>query len=185
MLTIHRPALGVGLVADGDVRPGHAVAVLGDRIAAVGPAEDLLAEYGARARVRVWDGVLTPGRYEPDAVALLESAYWPDPREADELGTDPLTGDALAALPMTDTRWGHSARRGVQRLLGRGTTVLAGPFTRPAVAAAVTRSGLHVALSPPPPQALRPSGTADFTVRAPDGGCLATALAGRLVFRRR
>ncbi|WP_151771844.1 imidazolonepropionase-like domain-containing protein [Streptomyces abyssomicinicus] len=185
MLTIHRPAGGVAVAEGGPREPGYAVVVRGDRIDAIGPAADLLAEYGARARVRDWEGVLTPGRYEPDAVALLESAYWPDPREAGELGTEPLTGEALAAaaLSMTDTRWGHSARRGVQRLLARGTTVLAGPFTRPAVAAAVARSGLHVAPSPPPP--LRTSGTADFTVHAPDGSCLTTVLAGRLVFRRR
>ncbi|MFD9885069.1 hypothetical protein ACFWZT_26805 [Streptomyces alboflavus] len=186
MLTIHR-VRGVGAAAGGtggigDIALGHAVVVDGARFAAVGPYEDLFASYGERARVRDWgDGILTPGRFEPDAVALLESAYWPDPREADDLGTEPLTGPALAALDMTDTRWGASARRGLQRLLATGTTALAGPFTHPAVRTAVARSGLRDRPVAPP----RAGGEADFTVLTPDGTCLATAIGGRLVYRRR
>ncbi|WP_406303501.1 hypothetical protein [Streptomyces sp. NBC_00885] len=170
MLTLHR------------VPDGHSLIVEGARIAAMGPYEELYAAYGERARVREWDGVLGPGRHEPDAVALLEHAYWPDPREADELGTAPLTGDALAALGMTDTRWGASARRGVQRLLASGTTTLAGPLSRPAVRLAVERSGLKYAAGP---RALAPGGPADFAVFAEDGTCLVTVLDGRLVHRRR
>lgn len=136
MLTIHRVRAIEGTDAD-------AVAVEGARIAAVGPYEELAAEYGGRARVREWDGVLTPGRHEPDGAAYLEAAYHPDPREAAELGTEPLTGAALAALDMPETRWGGSARRGLQRLLSTGTTSLAGPFTRPSVRTAVSRSGLR------------------------------------------
>ncbi|MFH8795747.1 hypothetical protein [Streptomyces sp. NPDC017941] len=186
MLTLHRVrgvwASGDGAVPSGtEAGPGHAVVVDGSRFAAVGPYEELFAAYGERARVREWDGVLTPGRYERDAVALLESAYWPDPREADALGTEPLTGPALAALDMTDTRWGASARRGVQRLLAAGTTALAGPFTRPAVRTAVARSGLRDRPVAPP----RAGGEADFTVLTQDGTCLATAIGGRLVYRRR
>ncbi|MEU2562788.1 hypothetical protein ABZ626_26115 [Streptomyces longispororuber] len=171
------------------VRPGpagaDAVVVDGARIAAVGRYEDLSAAYGGRARVRHWDGVLTPGRYEPDAVALLESAYWPDPREADELGTERLTGAALAALDMTDTRWGASARRGVQRLLATGTTALAGPFTRPAVRTAVTRSGITVTTTAPPTGDLTPPAPANFAIQAEDQTCLATAVNGRLLYRTR
>ncbi|WJV46889.1 hypothetical protein QUY26_15965 [Streptomyces flavofungini] len=171
---------------DGTVAPGHAVVVDGSRFAAIGPYEELLAEYGQRARVRDWgDGILTPGRFEPDAVALLESAYWPDPREADTLGTDPLTGPALAALDMTDTRWGASARRGLQRLLATGTTALAGPFTHPAVRTAVTRSGIMVITGPPPQPRLAPGAQAGFAILADDETCLATSIEGRLVFRRR
>ncbi|MFE0056767.1 hypothetical protein [Streptomyces sp. NPDC059003] len=179
MLTLHRVS---GVTApDGRTVPGHAVVVDGTRFAAVGPYEELLAEYGGRARVREWAGVLTPGRYEPDAVALLESTYWPDPREADDLGTAPLTGADLDRLAMTDTRWAASARRGVQRLLSTGTTALAGPFTRPPVRTAVARSGLRVSPVAPPAT----GADADFAVLTPDGTCLTTVIAGRLLFRRR
>ncbi|MEU4200445.1 hypothetical protein [Streptomyces sp. NPDC026294] len=181
MLTIHR-VHGVRRAPDGVAAPGHAVVVSGDRVEAVGPYEELYERYGERARVREWNGVLTPGRHEPDGAALLESAYHPDPREADDLGTAPLTGDALTALGMTDTRWGASARRGVQRLLATGTTSVSGPFTRPAVRTAVTRSGLR---DRPAPQPLAPGAPADFAVLAEDGRCLVTVLGGRLVYRGR
>ncbi|WP_414505978.1 hypothetical protein [Streptomyces sp. NEAU-L66] len=183
MLTLHR-VRGVRLSHEGEPAPGHAVVVDGARIAAIGPYEELWAAYGDRARVREWDGVLTPGRYEPKGAALLEAAYHPDPREADELGSEPVTGEALAALGMTETRWGAGARRGLQRLLATGTTALTGPFTRPAVRTAVQRSGL----AEPPggrPRELTVGGAADFAVFAEDGSCLATVLAGRLVYRRR
>ncbi|MFJ9471395.1 hypothetical protein [Streptomyces caniferus] len=163
---------------------GYAVVVSGDRLAAVGPYDELFAEYGARARVREWDGVLTPGRYEPDGAALLEAAYHPDPREADVLGSEPVTGEALAALDLTEARWGGSARRGLQRLMATGTTALTGPFHRPAVRTAVERSGLQE-LARRTPRALVAGGAAHFAVFAADGSCLATALHGRLVFRRR
>ncbi len=163
----------------------------GDRIADIGPYERLRAEHGERARVREWDGVLAPGRYEPDGAALLEAAYHPDPREADELGTEPVTGAALAALAMTDVRWGGSARRGLQRLLAAGKTALTGPFERPPVRTAVERSGLRVLPASPEPGRLSVGAPADFAVfasfavSAEDGGALATVLGGRLVHRRR
>ncbi|MFJ4920118.1 hypothetical protein [Streptomyces sp. NPDC088725] len=187
MLTIHRPLGGLSATGDGEPAAGHAVLVEGDRLAAVGPYGELSAGYGGRARVREWDGVLRPGRYEPDAAALLGAAYWPDPRESGALGTEPLTGDALAALDMTDARWGASARRGIQRLLARGVTVLAGPFDRPTVRAAVERSGIRWYPAPGAtvrPRVLSPGQVADFTVLAADGRCLVTALGGRLVHRR-
>ncbi|MFI8926652.1 imidazolonepropionase-like domain-containing protein [Streptomyces sp. NPDC053474] len=180
MLTLHQVDAVRPAPAGAD-----AVVVNGARIVAVGPYAELHAAYGERARVRRWDGVLTPGRHEPDAVALLESAYWPDPREADELGTDPLTGQALARLGMTDTRWGASARRGLQRLLATGTTTLAGPFTHPPVRTAVTRSGIRVVTATPPEAPLAPSALADFAIFTEDGTCLTTAIEGRLLFRRR
>ncbi|MFG2211514.1 hypothetical protein [Streptomyces sp. NPDC048638] len=183
MLTLHR-VRGVRLVHDGPLDTGHAVVVDGARIAAVGPYDALFATYGEQARVREWDGVLTPGGHEPAGAALLEAAYHPDPREADELGSEPITGEALAALGMTEARWGASARRGLQRLLATGTTALTGPFTRPAVRTAVQRSGI-VELPDRRPRALTVGGPADFAVFGEDGTCLATALAGRLVFRRR
>ncbi|MFE2373943.1 hypothetical protein [Streptomyces sp. NPDC059398] len=170
MLTLHRAR-------------ADAVVIDGDRIAALGPYEELESVYGERARLRSWDGVLTPGRHEPDAPALLEAAYWPDPRE--DLGPDPLTGDALAALGMTEVRWGASARRGLQRLLAAGTTSLAGPFARPAVRTAVERSGLTVTTGTGAPRPLAVSGRADFAVYGDDGSCLVTCVAGRMVHRAR
>ncbi|MEV0261018.1 hypothetical protein AB0I49_06680 [Streptomyces sp. NPDC050617] len=188
MLTIHR-ARRVRGAEGGDPGPGaeaDAVLVSGDRIADIGPYERLRAEHGERARVREWDGVLAPGRYEPDAAAFLEAAYHPDPREAGELGTEPVTGEALAALAMTDVRWGGSARRGLQRLLAAGTTALTGPFERAPVRKAVERSGLRVLSAPPPASGgLSVGGPADFAVFAEDGSALATVLGGRLVHRRR
>lgn len=183
MLTLHR-VRGVRLVPDGAPAAGHAVLVDGGRIAAIGPYEELLAAHGDRARVREWDGVLSPGRTEPDAAALLETVYHPDPREAGELGSEPVGGEALAALDMTEARWGAGARRGLQRLLALGTTALTGPFTRPAVRTAVQRSGL-AELPAGRARTLTVGGAADFAVFAGDGSCLATVLAGRLVHRRR
>ena len=187
MLTIHHPWGGLRADGDGPVTPGHAVVIDGGRFADLGPYEELLARHGERARVREWHGVLAPGRYEPDGAALLEAAYWPDPRESGDLGTEPLTGAALAALDMTDARWGASARRGVQRLLACGVTTLAGPFTRAPVRTAVRRSGIRSYPEPPPAPPARPlavAADADFAVFDDGGGCLVTALGGRLVFRR-
>ncbi len=185
MLTIHR----VRGIREADGVRGDAVVVDGDRVRAVGTYQELAPEFGPRARVREWDGHLTPGRFEPDAVDLLQAHYWPDPREADELGAEPLTGPALRGLDLTDTRWGHSARRGVQRLLAHGTTAVAGPFTHPAVRIAVERSPVRV-LPAPRPDPLAPSAFADFAVFAEGtdagapGACLVTVIGGRLVFRR-
>ncbi|MFJ1973001.1 imidazolonepropionase-like domain-containing protein [Streptomyces sp. NPDC087903] len=141
MLTIH----AADLLVTGDRRPavpGGAVLVDGRRLAALGPYDELAAAHPA-ARVRRWPGLLTPGLVNPYGPELLEHAYHPDPREADELGTAPLfTGEALAALGMTDARRAASARRGVQRMLAHGTVAVAGDLRRPAVRDAVHRAGL-------------------------------------------
>ncbi|ANS67158.1 hypothetical protein SLINC_4934 [Streptomyces lincolnensis] len=142
MLTIH----AADLLVTGDRRPpvpGGAILVEGRQIAAIGPY-DRLATTHPTARVRRWPGVITPGLVNPHGPELLEQAYHPDPREAADLGTEPLTGDALSNLPMTDTRWAASARRGVQRLLAHGTVAVAGTLWRPAVVDAVYRAGLTV-----------------------------------------
>lgn len=143
MLTIHT----AGLLVFGDPErpslPDGAILVEGREIAAVGAYEEL-ADARPTARVRRWPGLLAPGLLNPYGPELLERAYHPDPREADELGTEPLTGAALAALPMTDARWGASARRGVQRLLAHGTVAVAGNLRRPAVVDAVRRAGMSV-----------------------------------------
>lgn len=219
MLVIHRADLLLP-GADREPVPGGAVLIEGRTVAAVGPYEKLAAA-SPGARVRRWPGVLTPGLCNPYGPELLEHAYHPDPREADELGTEPLTGEALAALEMPESRWGASARRGVQRLLAHGTVAVAGELRRDAVRDAVTRTGLHVEsryVPPPGPPSLDPfegarlaeevfmpplmeGGKADFAVFAipvpaetppyntltMHGAktCIATALSGRLLHRRR
>ncbi|MEU8585654.1 hypothetical protein AB0C59_01375 [Streptomyces sp. NPDC048664] len=157
MLTIHT----ADLLLTGDRRPalpGGAVLVDGRACADIGPCEELLAACPT-ARVRRWSGLLTPGLLNPYGPELLEQAYHPDPREADGLGTGPLTGAALAALAMSDARWGASARRGVQRMLAHGTVAVAGEMRRPAVVDAVRRAGLVVqerVEAPVPPPSLDP-----------------------------
>ncbi|MER0246487.1 hypothetical protein AAHZ94_31860, partial [Streptomyces sp. HSW2009] len=143
MLTVHAADL---LLTGPGAEPvvAGAVVVDGARIAAVGPYEELAADHPG-ARERRWPGLLTPGLCHAQAPALLETAYHPDPREAAELGTEPVAEPAaLAALALTDARWGESARRGTQRMLRHGTTAVAGPFARPAVRTAVARAGLVV-----------------------------------------
>ncbi|GAA0341982.1 amidohydrolase family protein [Streptomyces blastmyceticus] len=174
MLTIHSAELlitGPGAVP----LPGGAVAVEGDRIAAVGAYDDVAAAHPL-ARTRCWPGVLTPGLVNTHAAALLEAAYHPDPREAAELGEEPLTGDRLTALGLDDTRWGGSARRGAQRMLRHGTTAVVGPFTRASVRLAVARAGLAQVRRPasPGPAGLDPL-AALLQGTAPD-----TAFAGTL-----
>ncbi|MBB5938046.1 imidazolonepropionase-like domain-containing protein [Streptomyces zagrosensis] len=147
MLTIHGAELlltgpGAEPVVDG------AVVVDGARIASVGPYEEMAAEHPG-ARVRRWPGLLTPGLLNAHAPALLEAAYHPDPREEEQLGSEPLADPAaLAGLELADARWGESARRGTQRMLRHGTTAVAGPFERPSVRTAVARAGLVVIAGP-------------------------------------
>ncbi|MFI2436821.1 imidazolonepropionase-like domain-containing protein [Streptomyces sp. NPDC018693] len=158
MLTIHAADLLLPGHPERPAVPGGAVLVDGRAIAAVGPYEELAAAH-PRARVRRWPGLLTPGLVNPYGPELLERAYHPDPREADELGTEPLTGEALAALALTDVRRGASARRGVQRMLARGTVAVAGDLRLPEVLDAVHRSGLTAGErfeDPPGPPTLDP-----------------------------
>ncbi|MFG2611635.1 imidazolonepropionase-like domain-containing protein [Streptomyces anulatus] len=171
MLTIHAAPLvlpvGAAAVADG------AVAVDGDRIAAFGPYEEVVAAYPA-ARVRRWPGLLTPGLRQDRALELLTRCYHPDPRESDELGELPLWGkefERLAATMDTARRAG-SVRRGLQRMLRHGTTHLAGPLDAedPALRTAVSRSGL--VLLPPSPAR---SGPPDLDPFAAGGDLALTA----------
>lgn len=147
MLTIHAaplvlPVGAAAVVADAG---GGAVAVDGDRIAAIGPYEEVVAAHPA-ARVRRWPGLLTPGLRQDRARELLTRCYHPDPREADELGELPLWGEEFERLAATmdAARRAGSVRRGLQRMLRHGTTHVVGPFGAedPALRTAVARSGL-------------------------------------------
>ncbi|MER7732533.1 hypothetical protein ABTX80_16780 [Streptomyces erythrochromogenes] len=214
MLTLHAAEL---LVTGPGSAPleGGAVLVEGDRIARVGPYEDLAAGH-SHARVRRWPGVLTPGLLVRGADELLERTYYPDdPYEVTELGADPIGGaEALEALKLTESRWGHSARRGTQRLLARGVVAVCGRFTVAAVRTAVSRSGLTI-LPPAPYEGrpvldpfagreaaaeafhgvLEPGAAARFAVFAVADEaelltrgattCVATVIGGRLLHRRR
>ncbi len=214
MLTLHTAELLVPGPGSAPLR-GGAVLVEGDRIARVGPYEDLAASH-PHARNRRWPGVLTPGLLVRGADELLERTYYPDdPYEVTELGADPISGaDALDALKMTESRWGNSARRGTQRLLARGVVAVCGRFTIPAVRTAVSRSGLTIlppAASAGPPAldpfagrdaareafhgVLEPGVLARFAVFAVADEaellargattCVATVIGGRLLHRRR
>ncbi|MFD9123703.1 hypothetical protein [Kitasatospora sp. NPDC059571] len=201
MRTLHRAAL---LVADPAAPPvpDGAVLVDGDRVAALGRYGDLAAA-DPGARVRDWPGLLVPGLANPAGARLLEGRYHPDPRE--ELGAEPLD------VPVSEEQRGGSARRGLQRMLGHGTTAVAGPFTLPAVRTAVARSGLAalpgdgadggldplagrplaqavhrpLAVGAPADFAVFAAGSVEELEAAGAGCCLATVLAGRLVYRRR
>ncbi|MFE0701942.1 hypothetical protein [Streptomyces sp. NPDC058872] len=199
MLTLH--------VAE--ATPGTAVLIDGAVIAAVGPYEELAAAHPG-ARVRRWPGILTGGLLNPFAPELLEAAYHPDPREAAEFGTEPITGERAREVFRTDpARRGASARRGVQRLLAHGTVAVAGELRERAALDAVRRAGLAVGRRPdrlpgtpalsPVPLVLLPGptvgGPARFAVfDVPDRAalvrlgartCVATVIGGRLVFRAR
>ncbi|MFJ8882939.1 imidazolonepropionase-like domain-containing protein [Streptomyces sp. NPDC102402] len=156
MLTVHAAplVLPVGAAA---VR-GGAVAVDGDRIVALGPYDAVVAAHPS-ARVREWPGVLTPGLRQWDGLPLLTRCYHPDPREADELGEQPLTGARFEQLAerMDEPRRAGSVRRGLQRMLRHGTTHVAGVLGEPAVRTAVGRAGLTVV-----PPAGAPAGGPDL-----------------------
>ncbi|MDN3295568.1 hypothetical protein QWM81_16215 [Streptomyces ficellus] len=198
MLTLH--------VAESS--PESAVLVDGAHIAAIGPYEELAAAH-PRARVRRWPGILTPGLLNPYGPELLEGTYHPDPREAAEFGTEPITGERARAIFLADaSRQGASARRGVRRMLAHGTVAVAGELRTRAALDAVRRAGLAVGRRPavlPGPASfspvplillprLAPGGPARFAVfDVPDRAalvrlgastCVATVLAGRLVHRR-
>ncbi|WP_405746274.1 imidazolonepropionase-like domain-containing protein [Streptomyces canus] len=195
MLTIHT----ADLLIPGDGRsplPGGAVLVEGQRLAAVEVYEELAAAHPT-ARVRRWPGVLTPGLVNPYGPELLEQAYHPDPRE--DLGSEPISGEALESLGMTDARWGASARRGVQRMLAHGVVAVRGELRRPAVIDAVHRSGLTIEQRLADPvgrpsltsesfaNPLLPQAEATFAIfETPElTTCVATVIKGRLLHRRR
>ncbi|MFF0382930.1 hypothetical protein [Streptomyces sp. NPDC004286] len=199
MLTLH--------VAENS--PETAVLVDGATVAAVAPYEELTAA-APQARVRRWPGILLPGLLNPYAPELLEATYHPDPREADTLGSAPITGERAQAIFRNDpSRLGASARRGVQQLLAHGTVAVAGDLRTRTVADVIRRAGLAVGQRPPrlpgPPSLsprplillppLVPSRAACFAVfdvatredlvKRGASTCVATVIEGRIVHRRR
>ncbi|WP_436786259.1 amidohydrolase family protein [Yinghuangia sp. YIM S10712] len=138
-LTTHIAPVVVTMTGGPPIRDG-AIAVDGDRIAAVGPAEEV-AERHPGARVRRWDGILTPGLVNAHThlqytdFAHLASSGLPFP-------------EWLAAMnreraDYTEARWQESARRGVHLMLRSGTTAVADVVTDPCVLTPVDRSGIR------------------------------------------
>ncbi|MEU3740529.1 MULTISPECIES: hypothetical protein [unclassified Streptomyces] len=194
-------------VAEGS--PEAAVLVDGASVAAVGPYEELAAAH-PDARVRHWPGILTPGLLNVYGPELLEGTYHPDPREAGWLGTEPIGGERARALFRSNpSRVGASARRGVQRLFAHGTVAVAGELRARPVVDTVRRAGLAIGHRPPSlpgPVSLSPTplvllppltegaparfaifdvpSRAELVSQGTDT-CVATVLAGRLVYRAR
>ncbi|MFI7010485.1 imidazolonepropionase-like domain-containing protein [Streptomyces sp. NPDC050145] len=188
---------------------GSAVLVDGERIAALGSADELVAAHPG-VRVREWPGILTPGLLNPYGPEILEGTYHPDPREADTYGTTPIGGERARAIFRADpSRVGASARRGVQRLFAHGTVAIAGELRSRPVLEVAQRSGLAFAARPdrlpgpvslsPRPMVLLPAltvgGPARFAifdvpsreelVAQGASTCVATVVGGRLVYRGR
>src|SRR5664280_631507 len=137
VVTVHTAPVVLPICA-GPIVDG-AVAVEGERIAAVGPRADLQAAYPA-AKGRRWPGILTPGLVNAHAhlqytdFADLATSGLPFPRWIVTLSARRQTFD--------DTAWQASARRGIHLALTTGTTCLADVVTNPAVLRPTARSGL-------------------------------------------
>ncbi|WP_405817356.1 hypothetical protein OG241_22825 [Streptomyces sp. NBC_01390] len=156
MLTIHA-ADEVRTNSDADPLKDGAVAVDGNRVAAVGPLSEV-AERFPGARVRHWPGVLGPG--------LVHEGPLPDAPTPRERVHAVLKGGAVAVLAeyvtSPDLR-SAAARNDVAVLMGTGT-------------------GMGTGARLP---AIVEGERADLAVFDEDGACIATVCAGRLVHRRR
>lgn len=128
MLTLHSAPIVLPVVSE-PIENG-AVLVDGDRIAAVGPREQVVARHPG-AREQTWSGVLTPGLV--NAHAHLQ---YTDFEELNALGAPfPVWLGHMVAkrATFTDALWQESARRGLRLMLGTGTTAVADIVTEPAV----------------------------------------------------
>lgn len=136
-LTLHTAP--VVLAMPGAALRDGAVAVDGDRIAAVGASAEIAARF-PDARVRRWRGILTPGLV--NAHARLQ---YTDFGHLAESGL-PLAAWSAAVererAGYTEARWQESARRGVHLMLKSGTTAVGDVVTEPAVLVPVARSGI-------------------------------------------
>ncbi|MFJ7158390.1 imidazolonepropionase-like domain-containing protein [Streptomyces sp. NPDC101118] len=126
--------------------PDGAVLAEGDRLVAVGPQAELAEAYPT-ARIREWPGVITPGLRQPRAGWLLRHCYFPDPREAELLGTEPLPPEETSRLAPDASRMGGSVRRGLQQMLRYGTTAVAVPAGDALLGAPVARLGMRVVVA--------------------------------------
>ena len=112
----------------------------------------------------------------PAELAALEAAY---PRARVRRWPGALGPGLVHEGPLPQ---GPSPRERVHALLSRGVTAVVGDAGEPEVRAALTRGGLARV---PAAAVLRTGGRADLAVFDTEGACIATVLAGRLVYRRR
>ncbi len=137
MLTLHSAPIVLPAVSE-PIADG-AVLVDGDRIAAVGPRGQLVAEHPG-ARERAWRGVLMPGLV--NAHAHLQ---YTDFEELNALG-EPFPvwlGHMVAKrATFTDPMWQESARRGLHLMFRTGTTAVADIVTEPAALVPTARAGI-------------------------------------------
>lgn len=116
-----------------------AVAIAGDRIAAVGPREQLQSQY-AEARVRNWRGVLTPGLV--NAHTHLEYTDFADLALTGLPFADWIQLVIARKASFTPAMWMESARHGVHQLLRAGTTCVADIITNGPGIVAAAATGL-------------------------------------------
>lgn len=112
MLTIHTaPAVRLTLAADDEPLADGAVAVSGERIAAIGPLDELAAAY-PDARVRRWPGTLGPALVHDGPLPPA-----PTPRERIHavlrLGAAAVLASRLDAEPEADALRTAAARGGL------------------------------------------------------------------------
>ncbi|RWR19448.1 cytosine deaminase [Microbacterium enclense] len=117
-----------------------AVAVAGDRILAVGPADEVLAAAGPDAEVHEWDGALTPGLV--NAHTHLQYSDMAAVGLAEHAGFEAWMSAFMELYPVPRD-WGASAAAGAALALRSGTTAVAEIVTDAAAGSAVHDAGLH------------------------------------------
>ncbi|RJQ80455.1 amidohydrolase [Pseudonocardiaceae bacterium YIM PH 21723] len=137
MQCIH--AAEVVLPIIGDPITDGAVLIDGDRILAVGPRAQLVAEHPG-TRVRQWPGVLTPGLVNAHTHLIYSDL-------ADMATLDLPFPEWISQFPIrrkgrTAVEWQASTRRGIHAALTTGTTAVADIAEGPSLAA-VSRAGLQ------------------------------------------
>lgn len=138
-VTVHRaPVL---LSADRPPLADGAVAVEGERILAVGPADDVLADLGDRAlELNEHDGALTPGLV--NAHTHLQYSDMAAVGRAAHTGFESWMSAFMELYPLPRD-WGASAAVGAALCLRSGTTTVAEIVTDADAASAVHDAGLH------------------------------------------
>jgi cytosine/adenosine deaminase-related metal-dependent hydrolase len=136
-LTVH--TADVVLPVTAAAVPGGAVAVDGDRIAAVGPRAEVLAAYPG-SRERAWRGVLTPGLV--NAHTHLQYTDFADLARSGLPFPQWIATLTQRRVTFTVERWRESTRRGVHALLRTGTTAAADVVADACALGPVARAGL-------------------------------------------